>query len=328
MNKRKKKKDNTNRYLFIAIIILIIIIILLLLRSCEPWKKWQGRRVDICDNGECKKPTDNSLVNCLSRAVESTCMMPDFNGKTKNDVYKWLNKISNEIYVRYEYIESDEEEGTIINQTVAAGTPVSNILDENLLVVIYISKGKSQRPITPIDDTKPGNTGSDNTNSNNNNNTENNDNQDTDEEEEEELPLEKELIVKDSRIKWGTETEINIFANSMFDKIIAPESSNTYRFSVLNNTDDAFKYKVIFTETNNYNINMKYKLRKNNSYVIDEYVSIDQIHLEDQLLNSKKSDTLYLEWKWISSDNDTEIGATQNVTYNLKIEVKAEGIDE
>ena len=41
-------------------------------------------------------------------------------------------------------------------------------------------------------------------------------------------------------------------------------------------------------------------------------------------LNSSNNDTYYLEWKWVSSDNDTQIGKAGNASYGLKIEIKAE----
>ena len=42
--------------------------------------------------------------------------------------------------------------------------------------------------------------------------------------------------------------------------------------------------------------------------------------------DSNTLDVYYLEWKWFSSDNDTEIGQTPNAGYQLKIDVKAESI--
>ena len=41
------------------------------------------------------------------------------------------------------------------------------------------------------------------------------------------------------------------------------------------------------------------------------------------MLGSSDNDTYYLEWKWISSDNDTSIGKNPDSKYGLTIEVKA-----
>ena len=139
-------------------------------------------------------------------------------------------------------------------------------------------------------------------------------------------PDPEELIVKDRRITWDGAITAKIFTNSMyeFEDIIAPESSNTYQFVVKNGTEYQLKYEINFIETNNYNINMKYKLKKNDTYLIDHYVSASELNVSEMLLNSLENDTYYLEWKWISSSNDTEIGMTPDANYGLKIEVRAE----
>ena len=85
------------------------------------------------------------------------------------------------------------------------------------------------------------------------------------------------------------------------------------------------KYDIIFSETNPHNVNMKYKLKKNSTYIVDHYVSFDELNINEQLLNSKKNDTFYLEWKWISAENDNQVGEI-TANYQLQIEVKAESI--
>ena len=73
---------------------------------------------------------------------------------------------------------------------------------------------------------------------------------------------------------------------------------------------------------------MKYKLRKNGTYLIDHYVSASELNITDQLLNIGDKDIFYLEWKWISSDNDTSIGEVGNANYMLKIDIKAENTND
>ncbi len=147
------------------------------------------------------------------------------------------------------------------------------------------------------------------------------------EEPEEEI---NELIVYDKEITWHDETPAKIFTNSMYEltDVIAPESSNTYQFVVKNGTEYNLKYKIDFIENNPYQINMKYKLKKNDTYIIDHYVSANELNVEDAFLNTKTNDTYYLEWKWISSNNDTAIGLDPNSQYELKIYIEAESTDE
>ncbi len=138
------------------------------------------------------------------------------------------------------------------------------------------------------------------------------------------------LIVEDNQITWNGEKEAKIFKSSMyeFNDVIAPESSNTYQFVVKNGTIYNLKYTINFEETNVYDINMKYKLRKNDDYLIDHYVSYDELNISDMILNSNENDTYYLEWKWVSSNNDTSIGRTPDAYYGLTIKVEAESINE
>lgn len=132
-----------------------------------------------------------------------------------------------------------------------------------------------------------------------------------------------------SKITWNGASDLKIFTNPVyeFDGIIAPESENTYQFVVKNDTKYKLKYSLSFEETNPYNINMKYKLKKNNTYVVDHYVSYNELKLLGQALNVDKNDTFYLEWKWISTDHDNYAGEN-GANYTLKINIKAESVND
>lgn len=128
-------------------------------------------------------------------------------------------------------------------------------------------------------------------------------------------------------IKWNGSTKLNIFENSIAaNGKIAPESHGTYEFDVRNSTDYKLKYDLSFAETNSDNINMKYKLKKNGTYVISDYVSYNELALSAQMLEVNTKDVYELEWKWFSSDNDTNIG-TNGASYSLQINLSAEGIE-
>ena len=137
-----------------------------------------------------------------------------------------------------------------------------------------------------------------------------------------------ELFVSDDRIRWSDTTDVSIFENpNGRGNIIAPESSNTYEFNVKNSTNSKLKYKIKFVEDNPYNINMKYKLKKNGTYIVDNYVSASDLNVIDVVIDVNKNDKYDLEWKWVSSDNDTEVGRVGNANYELKIEIEAESIN-
>ena len=136
-------------------------------------------------------------------------------------------------------------------------------------------------------------------------------------------------VINSNGIEWNSTNELNIFSNPMFEmnEIIAPESTNIYQFIVRNNTIYNIKYDLNFIEENEMNIDMKYRLKKNDKYVVgneNEWVKAENLDLSKIILNTKKSDTYYLEWKWFSGENDTLIGEKGNVEYSLKIDIKAE----
>ena len=54
----------------------------------------------------------------------------------------------------------------------------------------------------------------------------------------------------------------------------------------------------------------------------------NELNITNQLLNTNNKDTYQLEWKWVSSTNDTSIGTNPEAVYGLQIEVKAESINE
>ena len=267
---------------------------------------------------------NGSLVDCVENSSDSKCVLPNFVNKNKSDVEKWLYGIANNIKVKFIYVDSDKPAGTILSQSVKSGTSVKGIVDKDQIIIIYISKGNenASNPYTDegkgkkdnskdkTPDTKP----------------------DTKPDADPEPELDDDFYVSDNEIvRWQDETNLNIFEDSMY-KVrgkIAPNSHNTYKFIVNNGTRYTLNYKITFNETNAHNINMKYKLKKGNTYLVDHYVSYDQLNIENMIINSNSSDTYYLEWKWIGDNdvNDTHIGKTASssiVNYRLKIDVEAE----
>ena len=111
---------------------------------------------------------------------------------------------------------------------------------------------------------------------------------------------------------------------------IAPESTNTYRFMIKNNSGIKIKYKLSFTENNQYNINMKYRLKNKNTYVVGNdstLVSYNELAQNNIILSANDYNTYNLEWKWVSSENDTSKSNIKNA-YSLTIAIGAESINE
>lgn len=134
------------------------------------------------------------------------------------------------------------------------------------------------------------------------------------------------ITIEDNDIIWESSNTLRIFKNPVYEmeEVIAPGSSNSYNFVVKNNSGCKMTYRLEFQEKNDYNINMKYKLKKNGKYISKEWTAYDNIKESKAKLNYQEQDNYVLEWKWIESDNDTEVGANINSSYKLIVQIIGE----
>lgn len=134
--------------------------------------------------------------------------------------------------------------------------------------------------------------------------------------------------VKDKAILWDKVNKISVFENPLYNKeaIIAPNSSNSYSFSIRNKTQNKVNYMVDFIEDNGAKINIKYRLKKGNKYLVgskDEWVKADKLYIDEKDVEASSEVEYILDWKWFESDNDTKIGTT-TPKYELHINIMAE----
>lgn len=142
------------------------------------------------------------------------------------------------------------------------------------------------------------------------------------------------IEVTQNDIGWDMLEELNIFKNKKFDNknIIAPRSSGTYSFLVNNVTDKNLIYDVQLREINDYNINMKYRLKLENVYVAgnkEEWVNVEDVNLENIIVTAGSTNFYTLEWCWVDDDTqDTKIGSLNYADYTLRIKVGAQIYDK
>ena len=149
-----------------------------------------------------------------------------------------------------------------------------------------------------------------------------------DNKEPEEKSEEEEEEIEDARIldddgKYNNSTDLRLFSNPAYEfrELIAPTSTNVYQFIVRNSNEFKIEYNLIMIEENDYDINMKYKLKKDGTYVAGDentWVEYSDLRLKNQPLNANSRNVYQLEWKWFESSNDTNIG-TIDADYKLKI---------
>lgn len=139
--------------------------------------------------------------------------------------------------------------------------------------------------------------------------------------------LDNNFIVKDNYTIWSNK-RLRIFSNQAYEYVskIAPGVSNSYDFVIKNNNDFPVLVDISMKEVNPYSINMEYKLRSENSFLAGssfKYVSVKKLSQKNIYLKAHSSKLYSLDWKWIDSDNDTEIGEAVDANYKLLVYVGA-----
>ena len=136
------------------------------------------------------------------------------------------------------------------------------------------------------------------------------------------------VFVDDVNGNYIYQQNLKIFSNSAynFTEKIAPGVSNTYNFVVHNSSNLKLRYYVEMEEESEYFVNMKYRLKRNNKYVIgddDTWVTADELKTEFSKIEISGSDKYSLDWIWAYDDNkddlDTNIGENMESLYKLNI---------
>ena len=137
------------------------------------------------------------------------------------------------------------------------------------------------------------------------------------------------VFVDDHDGNYIYQQNLRIFTNSAFEYTnkIAPGVSNTYNFVVHNSTNSKLKYIIEMYEESEYSVNLKYRLRRNNSYVIGNestWVTAKELKTEFSKINASTSDNYSLDWQWMYDDGkdkqDTLAG--ENMTSNYKLNIR------
>ena len=136
------------------------------------------------------------------------------------------------------------------------------------------------------------------------------------------------VFVDDVNGNYIYQQSLKIFNNKYFngENKIAPGVSSTYNFKVHNSSNVKVKYRFNMFEISDYSINLKYRLKKNDEYVIgnkNNWVSASDLIVNNTMLNGNSNDSYSLDWKWDYDggvDNeDTIVGENMKNLYKLNI---------
>lgn len=129
------------------------------------------------------------------------------------------------------------------------------------------------------------------------------------------------IIIEDKNGNYLFQKKLEIFDNSFLDNKIAPGISSVYFFRINNNSNVNIKYDLKLNNASSYDINMKYRLKRNGKYILgNEWMNAFSIKTSFLELDSGKSDMYELEWKWFDNDEvDSYIGENIINDYFLNI---------
>ncbi len=180
-------------------------------------------------------------------------------------------------------------------------------------------------------------------NNDNNDGKDNKDNKDNDERNgipvynEESSNVLGKVFVDDSNGNYIYQQNLRIFENSAFNftNKIAPGVSNTYHFVVHNSTNVKLKYYLEMYESSEYTINLRYRLKRGNNYVVgsdNNWVSANELKTAFMAIDANSSDNYSLDWQWMYDDDkdnqDTIAGEQMTSTYKLNVRFYFEQIGE
>jgi len=132
------------------------------------------------------------------------------------------------------------------------------------------------------------------------------------------------IYIDDAKGDYVDHKYLRIFSNAAFQfkERIAPGVGNVYHFVVHNSTNINLKYNMEMVEESEYKINMKYRLKRNNRYIIgdeDTWVTASELKTKFLSLAIGNSDSYSLEWYWFDDDiYDTIAGEEMESLYKLK----------
>lgn len=143
--------------------------------------------------------------------------------------------------------------------------------------------------------------------------------------------IEGDLLEVDPDKIWDSTNTINVFKNAKFGNrnLIAPGSYGAYHFQVQNKTSFPIVYNLSFLEDNSIHVNLMYRMRKNDEWIVKKWTKLPDIFFESYRVESSEVDDYVLEWKWFEAPNDTELGLTSSelspLTYQMQLRISGYG---
>ncbi len=122
--------------------------------------------------------------------------------------------------------------------------------------------------------------------------------------------------------EWEDDEQLPIFENGYYEETkIHPGMAGSYQFRLQNENQQRLLYSLNFTETNEFGVNLKYRLKADDTYIAGDektYLTAKEISQKESVLAAEASTIFTLEWKWVDGANDAYAGMN-NANYILHI---------
>ncbi len=135
----------------------------------------------------------------------------------------------------------------------------------------------------------------------------------------------KKVVIKDIIVSQGDGTIVTDYWD-IFDDTIRPGQLGGYYFKLINNSTEDMVIYLNFSDENEYNIPMRYRLKNKDGYLCggdNHWALINNIYLEEIVIPADSSQTFMLEWYWLDDGKhdeiDTTVGSKGDVIYTVNI---------
>lgn len=129
----------------------------------------------------------------------------------------------------------------------------------------------------------------------------------------------------------SVEDQWNIFGQTEQEKVIMPGKKGVYYFTIHNTNHFDIECDLDFDELNDWNIALRYRLRKDAFTYIKgsarNYVTVEELETDNIIVPARSYVTFALDWYWdenVSDEYDTIAGLDPKSEYTIYIEIISE----
>ena len=130
------------------------------------------------------------------------------------------------------------------------------------------------------------------------------------------------FVTGEDGVEWSESEDIPVFMNEVFgDTVIMPGQDGSYRFTFENKNAHTVEYGFAFSETNEYGIELVYRLKRDGVYIngADGYVGTEALGVDGMTIEPHSASVFEIEWHWQHNDAADTAAGEAGASYTLHI---------